>query len=333
MKLPTKIIAAIPGFTILLLLLMSCSSVDYLTTENIYFRENNHDKSNLKIVTYNIKAIYDKEETQVDSLIEFINKGRFNFVVFQELFDESTRCEIVEKTDTNYYGTIISRVDYVSFPELIFQDSGLFMMSTYPRVDLSEVDFGDDIKNSNGIAHMILDKEYSRSHDYLANKSVVGTLFEIDDSTFLFLFATHVQALGTTEHKEFQLKQIKEFIEKSVKKVIDTQLVKPDNLAVLLAGDLNSNAYSVERFNTMRQILGNPRDLHKEYHGTKEEYTFVFRQGRPSRRFDYIFAYDEVDKIKLNKITLISSGVENVKDIKGNSISDHLSLKALFRLK
>lgn len=327
----TKIFFGLPFIAVFTVMLMSCASVDLLTTNNTYFKEQQNDSS-ISIVTYNIKAIYDKEETQVDSLMDFINRGKFNFVVFQELFDESTRCEIVEKTDTNYFGTIISRVDYVSVPEFIFQDSGLFMMSTYPRVDLSDVDFGSDINNSNGVVHMVLDKEYSRSHDYLANKSVMGTLFSINDSSHIFLFGTHVQALGTTEHKEFQLEQIKGFIAASVKKIIETKLVEPKNLAVLLAGDFNSNAYSVERFNSMRQILGNPRDLHKEYHGTNEQYTFVFRQGRPSRRFDYIFAYDKISDIELKQITLIDSGVEDVKDIKGNSISDHISLKALFNL-
>lgn len=312
---------------------MSCSTVDFLTTDNTYFKNNNKNKSNIKAVTYNIKAIYDKEETQVDSLMEYINQGKFNFVVFQELFDESTRCEIVEKTDTNFYGTIISRVDYVSFPEFIFQDSGLFMMSTYPRVDLSELDFENGIKNSNGVVHMVLDKEYSRSHDYLANKSVMGALFEIDDSSHLFLYTTHVQALGTTEHKEFQLEQIRGFIETTVKKSIEKNIISsPENLTVMLAGDFNSNAYSLDRFDTLIKILGYPRDLHKEFHGTNEEHTFVFRQGRPSRRFDYIFAFDKVGDYELNKLTLIESSVSDVKDLNGNSISDHLSLKATISL-
>ncbi|MCB0745329.1 MAG: hypothetical protein KDC67_15575, partial [Ignavibacteriae bacterium] len=246
-----------------------------------------------------------------------------------ELFDESTRDEIIEKTDTSFYSTIISRVDYNSFPEFIFQDAGLFMMSRFPRIDLSTIDFGDDLNNSNGVVHTILDKEYSKTNDFLANKSVMGALYYINDSTQLFLFTTHVQAIGTTEHKEFQLTQIKNFIDDIVITAVNKGITpSTENLIVLLAGDFNSNAYSLDRFNRLQMLLGNPRDLHKEFNGNKEEYTFAFREGRPSRRFDYIFAYDKIDDIHLKKIRVINIGVEDVKDDNGNSISDHIALKA-----
>jgi endonuclease/exonuclease/phosphatase family metal-dependent hydrolase len=254
--------------------------------------------------------------------------------MFQELFNESNRDHIIEHTDTNHFKTIISRVDYNSFPEFIFQDAGLFMMSSYPRVDLADIEFEGGIKNSNGVIHMILDKEMSRSNDFLANKSVMGALFDIDNTTKLFLFTTHVQALGTTEHKEIQLSQIKNFIDVSVEGVLKSGIVKSaEELVVVLAGDFNSNAYSEERFTRMQALLGYPRDLHKEFHGEKQEHTFRFGSNNASRRFDYIMAYDSIGSALFRNVETESIGTIDIKDDAGNSISDHLGLKAVLRIK
>lgn len=313
----------------LLIFLVSCSSVDYLDNSIESDGGVPFEKNEISLVTYNIKAIYDKEEDQINNLMKFINDGNFDFVLFQELFDESMRDDIIEKSNAKHFGTIISRVDYNSFPEFVFQDAGLFMMSSYPRFDLSEVEFSDEIKNSNGVIHMILEKEISKTNDFLANKSVLGALFAINDSTQLFLFTTHVQAIGTTEHKEFQLGQIGEFIRSAVDTVLSSSLIKsPENLIVLLAGDFNSNAYSYDRFLRLQKLLGNPRDLHMERHNGSKEYTFRFGSQNPSRRFDYIFAYDQVGERKLRQVKTNSIGVKDVLDDNGNSISDHAALKA-----
>ena len=181
---------------VFLQMMISCSTVDYMSNCGDHLKTK-RSKNEISLFTYNIKAIYDKKEGQIDSLMGYIAKEKFDFVLFQELFDESTRDEIIEKSDTSFYSTIISRVDYNSFPEFIFQDAGLYMMASYPRIDLSEIEFGDDVKNSNGIVHMILDKEMSKTNDFLANKSVMGSLFAINDTTRMFLFSTHVQAIGT----------------------------------------------------------------------------------------------------------------------------------------
>ena len=145
----------------------SCTSIDYFHRSSNTGNDDFSERKEISLVTYNIKAIYEKEENQIDSLMSFVNNNKFDFVVFQELFDESTRDNIIEKADLEFYNTFISRVDYNSFPEFIFQDAGLFMMSRYPRIDLSDIDFGDDIKNSNGVIHMILEKEYSQTNDFL----------------------------------------------------------------------------------------------------------------------------------------------------------------------
>ncbi len=312
----------------LIIFIQSCSSIDYMDHDESSKRDPNTSTNEISLVTYNIKAIYDKEEDQVNNLMTFINNGQFDFVLFQELFDESMRDDIIEKSDTGHFRAFISRVDYNSFPEFIFQDAGLFVMSKYPRIDLSEIDFSNETSSSNGMIHMILDKEISKTNDFLANKSILGSLFQISDSTQLFLFTTHVQAIGTTEHKEYQLGQIGEFIYSAVDSAISSKLAQSENLVVILAGDFNSNAYSYDRFLRLKKLLGNPRDLHMEHNGNNKEYTFRFRSRKPSRRFDYIFAYDQIDENILRKVSVKTIGVQDVKDNEGVSISDHAALKA-----
>ncbi len=317
---------------VFLLLIISCSTIDYISNNGNHL-DKNKSNNEISLITYNIEAIYDKKEGQIDSLMRYINKEKFDFVLFQELFDESSRDEIIEKSDTSFYSTIISRVDYFSFPEVLFQDAGLYMMGSYPIIDLSEIDFGDDVKNSNGIVHMILDKEMSRTNDFLANKSIMGSLFAINDTTSLFLFNTHVQAIGTREHKQFQMKQIYSFINTAVTRVVESRFVNSSqNLIVILAGDFNSNAYSPESFRAMLNILGNPRDLHMEFNGNKQEYTWRFRSSSRPRRFDYILAYDRLGTNNLKEVAATSINTTDVTDDQNNSISDHRALKANIRL-
>lgn len=313
---------------------ISCSTIDYISFNNYSHGTKYIQLNQISLITYNIKAIYAKERSEVDNLMAHINNEGFDFVIFQELFNESTRDYIIEKTNKNHFNTIIARVDYNSFPEFIFQDAGLFMMSKYPRVDLSDIEFEGGIKNSNGIIHMMLDKEMSRSNDFLANKSVMGALFDIDNTTKLFLFTTHVQALGTTEHKEIQLSQIKHFIKVSVEEVLKSGIVKSTHeLVVVLAGDFNINAYSEERFSRLHSLLGYPRDLHKEFHGEKLEHTFRFGSSNASRRFDYIMAYDSIGTTAFKNVEVESIGTIDIKDNAGKSISDHLGLKATLKIK
>src|SRR3990170_7556277 len=111
---------------------ISCSTIDHISYNNHSHGTKVINNNQINLITYNIKAIYKKEENEVDNLMKYINEERFDFVIFQELFNESTRDYIIEKTDTNQFSTIISRVDYNSFPEFIFQDAGLFMMGRYP---------------------------------------------------------------------------------------------------------------------------------------------------------------------------------------------------------
>jgi len=301
----------------------SCSTIDYFSYEKPLYGSFHSKIHHINLITYNI-----------NNLMNYINQNNFDFVIFQELFNESTRDEIIEKADLNNFITFIARVDYNSLPEFIFQDAGLFLMSRYPRVDLSEVEFADGTKNSNGVIHKILEKEISKTNDFLANKSVLGVLFDIDEATKLFLVTTHVQAIGSTEIKERQLAQIKEFIDNAVDTIIKSGTVKsPEDLIVVLAGDFNSNAYDTNRFSTMQKLLGYPRDLHKEFHGLNEEYTFRFSSRNASRRFDYIFAYDSLNQVNFKRVDVQSINAIDVKDAGNNSISDHLGLQATLRIK
>lgn len=306
---------------IVVILISACNSVDFV----ILSSNNGNSKNEIGIMTYNIKAIYEKEEPEIDALMKTINNGKIDFIVFQELFDESTREKILEKADKNIFCNAIARIDYNSFPEFIFQDAGLFMMSRYQKMDLSKIDFGRDINNSEGVIFTILEKEISGTNDFLANKSVAGSLFNIDEKNKIFLFTAHVQAAGTLEHKLFQLEQIGNFIEKAVLKIISEKIVSSNaNLTVILAGDFNSNAYSEDRFESMIKALKYPRDLHKEFHGKNEEYTF----GNRTRRYDYIFSYDKIGDFELKKVKVNSIGVLDVKTENNKSISDHLAIKA-----
>lgn len=321
-----------PIFIWLWFFISSCSTIDYFKIEKPAHGSYHFKIDNFNLITYNIKAIYKKEDDEITNLMDYVNNNNFDFVIFQELFNESTRDAIIEKADYNNFTTFIARVDYNSFPELIFQDAGLFMMSRYPRIDLSEIEFADGIKNSNGVIHKILEKEISKTNDFLANKSVLGALFDIDGSAKLFLFTTHVQAIGSTEIKERQLAQIKEFIDDAVDAVIKSGTVKlPENLIVVLAGDFNSNAYDVNRFAAMQNLLGQPRDLHKEFHGLNEEYTFRFSSRNASRRFDYVLAYDSLMNYNFKKVNAESINAVDIKNDSGESISDHLGLKATIK--
>ena len=97
----------------------SCSSVDYISYTSPSIDTGLYRNNEFSLITYNIKAIYDKEEGQMDSLIKHVHNEEYDFVIFQELFDESMRDYIIENSDTGKYTTVISRVDYLSFHRIV----------------------------------------------------------------------------------------------------------------------------------------------------------------------------------------------------------------------
>lgn len=315
---------------LILLLIIACSS-----SKPILILNNNDrtivdtNNTEMSIITYNIQTVFGKGEEKVEELINYLNKTNFDFITMQEVFDENTRNNLVQKLKPNIYKSVIPRVDYNSFPSNICQDSGLFSASSFPIIDLSNYDFGEEIEFSNGAIHQMLVKEFSISLDFLANKSILGTLHEINDSTKLFLFTTHLQAISSRFHKTFQLGQIYSFIANSVATVLKNKIIESsENLIVLLTGDLNYNAYSEGDVETLKNYLGGPKDLHKEYNDSLEEYTLTSRLLGFYRRVDYIFAYDNIGLIPLRKVRASSINVFDVIDADNSSVSDHLALKA-----
>ena len=100
------------------------------------------------------------------------------------------------------------------------------------------------------------------------------------------------------------------------------------NLIVLLTGDFNYDAYDNSDVDIMQQNLGSPRDLYQEFNNDLKEYTLIIKFSNLYKRFDYIFAYDEIGPIQLKKVRVKSINVTDVVDKDENSISDHLAIKA-----
>ena len=291
---------------------------------NVDLKENE-----FSLINYNIQSAFGKSDKKISSLSNYFNKHKYDFVVMQEVFDEDVRTQLLQNFDTSFYKAKIPRVDYNNFPSNLNQDAGLFSISRFPLVDLSHINFGDDVKITNGGIHQMLQKSFSISLDFLANKSILGSLHQINDSTNLFLFSTHLQAISSRFHKTFQLEQIYRFIVNAVYTVVKKGVVKsPNKLVVLLVGDLNYDAYSENDVNTLKSYLGNPRDLHKEYNNQLEEFTLFIKWIGLYRRVDYIFAYDNIGLIKLGKVKTKSINVSDITDEENGSISDHLALKA-----
>jgi endonuclease/exonuclease/phosphatase family metal-dependent hydrolase len=290
-------------------------------------------KDEISIITYNIQALWSKEDEEVESLIEYLNETKYDFITMQELFDEDTRDKLIKNLDSLFYKSLVPRVDYNCFPSNLSQDAGLFSASRYPIIDLSKYNFGEDTEFSNGAIHQMLPKFASISLDFLANKSVMGSLHHINDSTKLFLFTTHLQLFSSIFHKAAQLKQIHSFIENAVSEVLKNSIVSSsENLIVLLTGDLNYNAYSEEDTKTVKHFLGNPRDLHKEFNGEIHEYTKISEWIGLYGRFDYIFTYDSIGSMPLRRVNISSINVTDIVTREENSVSDHFAIIASLKI-
>jgi len=310
--------------------LMSCTaSIQYRPAINDPLELSAVYNGQISLLSYNIQAIFGKEKIKLDALMDYIHLTQYDFVVFQELFDEAAREYILSNIDANIYQSVVSRVDYQSFPELLFQDAGLFMISKYPQVDLSGINFDDNVQLSDGAVHMILTKELSITTDFLANKSIVGSLYQLPDSTYFFLFTTHVQAIGSKTQKRRQYRQIKEFIDYVIFAVLKSGTIKSsENMSVVLAGDFNTDAYDQKNMERLLTDLGSPRELLSEKHASKKEYTMIFKLFNMYKRFDYIFSYDQILDFPLKKIEAKSINATDIRDNNEESVSDHMALKA-----
>ena len=315
---------------VLLFVISSCSSnMDFNYVVNDPVLINKSEKNEISIITYNTQTFFGKEESKLNGLLKYLNSEPYDFVTLQELFDENNRNSFVRNLSKSSHISITPRVDYSSFPSMIFQDAGLFSASKYPLVNLSNLDFGENTYINNGVIHQMLFKEVSVSLDFLSNKSVLGTLHQVNDSTKLFLFTTHLQALSSRKHKNNQLKQIKAFIENAIIVLLQNNVVtNPKNLIVLLTGDFNLDAYSENDIERVQKFLGQPRDLYQEFNSEIQEYTLIKKFIGLYRRVDYIFAYDYIGKIPLRKVGVKSINVTDVVDKDKESVSDHMAIKA-----
>jgi len=328
-KSPKRILKLVSFFVLWILVINSCSEPPIFKTKINDGNNSNNSGNEISLITYNIQTVFGKGEEKVAALTEYLDTESYDFVLMQEVFDENTRNYFAANLDTAFYKARVPRVDYSSFPSLLCQDAGLFSISRFPLVDLSNINFGKNTEISNGAIHQLLIKEFSISFDFMANKSVMGTLHQINDSTKLFLFTTHIQAISSKRHKRIQLMQIQAFIENAVITVLKNKVVlSPKNLIVLLTGDFNFDAYDNGDFETIQEKLGNPRDLYAEFNSDIKEYTLIIKFFNLYKRFDYIFAYDEIGPIQLKKVNVKSINVTDVVDKNKNSISDHLAIKA-----
>ena len=73
-------------------------------------------KNEISIITYNIQALWEKEDEKVKSLAKYLNESKFDFVTMQEVFDEDNRDSLVENLDHSFYKSLVPRVDYDCFP-------------------------------------------------------------------------------------------------------------------------------------------------------------------------------------------------------------------------
>ena len=90
-----------------IIVLPACSPIDVIQRGNSNNEiEQDDNIRQISLFTYNIEAISSKSDDQIDKFVSYINKREYDFVVLQELFNESTRDEIVEKSNSNHYKTV-----------------------------------------------------------------------------------------------------------------------------------------------------------------------------------------------------------------------------------
>ena len=72
-----------------LTLLSACSSShqDFIPKKNNKVVTDD-SKNEISIITYNIQALWGKEEEKIASLIKYLNETKFDFLTMQEIFDE-----------------------------------------------------------------------------------------------------------------------------------------------------------------------------------------------------------------------------------------------------
>jgi len=75
-------------FVLILLSACSLSHQDFIPRINDMVVADNN-KNEISIITYNIQALWEKEDEKVKSLAKYLNESKFDFVAMQEVFDGS----------------------------------------------------------------------------------------------------------------------------------------------------------------------------------------------------------------------------------------------------
>jgi len=283
----------------------------------------------LGILTYNIKAIGTKNVEETNAFIEYARAEDFSILLLQEVFSEKTRQYILDSLE-NKYSYQVDRVDYSGFWRSICHDAGLMILSKYPMVDISDIQFGPEVENKGHFFHQFLPKEVSITLDFMSNKSILGTLVELPNESHLLAYTTHTQAFGSPKHKSNQYRIIYEFIEKSVNELVLAGKISPDKTAIILTGDLNTNSYWEKQYSELLKQLNQPNDIHLLHNKEREEYTFSASIFNMLFRFDYIFNYDRIGEYNLLPLEIKSAKVTDIR-VKGKSISDHLPMISVLR--
>lgn len=276
------------------------------------------------ILTYNIKAIGTKEIEETNAFVEYAQDEDFSIILLQEVFSEKTRLSILDSLKSKYPYQV-DRVDYTGFWRSICHDSGLMLLSKYPMVDVSDVLFGGEIENKGHFFHQFLPKEVSITLDFMSNKSILGTLIVLPNDRHLLAFTSHTQAFGSPKHKSNQYRIIYEFIEESVSKLALAGKIDPTKTAVILTGDLNTNAYWEKQYGELLNQLKEPNDIHLLHNKEKEEYSFNASIFNMLFRFDYIFNYDKVGTYNMLPLEIKTAKVTDIR-VGDKSISDHMPI-------
>jgi endonuclease/exonuclease/phosphatase family metal-dependent hydrolase len=165
------------------------------------------------------------------------------------------------------------------------------------------------------------------------------------DNTFLFVFNTHLDPNNANNKRE-QLRQIHEFMWKSLQSQSSKSNFSSERCGLLLMGDFNIPSFWKEEYELMKQQL-QMRDLYQEYlqetggeekatYSEENSYFTKLKYVKESRRIDYIFALDNLSlpattsaaegTIKTAKIPFMSlkaSQWEIATQPTGKELSDH----------
>jgi len=313
----------------LFIFLFSCSSNQVILPDNpIGSSIQKDDSTDISVITYNIKALGEKSKEEVKAITSYLNKEEFDIVLLQEVFDEDIRTELIGQLSEKY-PAMMTRVDYGGWHSL-WQDAGLMICSKYKCVDLSKLDLPNDIKNKGVYIHKRLNKQLSITLDAFANKSIAGMLLDMEDGNMILALTTHAQAFGSGNHKLKQLTEMKEFTEHVVSEIVNRKICKPENLAVMMTGDFNINAYSPSDHEKLLSYLGKPVDLYQNYDPKARDFSFVAGIFNVLFRFDYIFTWDKIADLNMRSIRSENIKISDIQ-VDSVSVSDHYPLISVLK--